>query len=101
GGPADDVIYGGGQNATIITGYGDNWVSGGRGDSCIIGGGGRCLISRVSSSFGEPLYAVSATPVANVSQLITTPGNVQQAVINVNGSLQYVAELFPYNWDPA
>ena len=36
-----------------------------------------------------------------MSQLITTPGNVQQAVINVNGSLQYVAELLPYNWDPA
>ncbi|HET7466406.1 MAG TPA: hypothetical protein VFL29_07050 [Candidatus Dormibacteraeota bacterium] len=101
GGPADDVIYGGGQNDTIITGYADNWVSGGRGDSCIIGGGGRCLVSRVSSTFGEPLYGIAATPAANLSQLITTPGNVQQAVINFAGALQYVAEMYPYTWDPA
>ncbi|HEY5224284.1 MAG TPA: hypothetical protein VIJ18_14705 [Microbacteriaceae bacterium] len=100
GGPANDVIYGGGQNDTIITGYADNWVSGGRGDTCIIGGGGRCLTSRVSSSYGEPLYAIAPIPAANISQLITTPGNVQQAVINVNGALNYTVVLWPYNWDP-
>jgi hypothetical protein len=101
GGPADDIIYGGDSgNDTIITGYGDNWVSGGRGDSCIIGGGGRCFVSRVGVPNGEPLYGVAPTPAANISQLITTPGNAQEAVINVAGALQYVAELFPYNWDP-
>src|SRR5262249_26650695 len=101
GGPADDVLFGGGQNDTIITGYGDNWVSGGRGDQCIIGGGGRCFMSRVGVAKGEPLYGIAPTPAANISQLITTPGNAQQATINVNGSLQYIAELFPYNWDPS
>ena len=62
GGPANDVIFGGGQNDTIILSYGDNWVSGGRGDQCIIGGGGRCFASRVSSSYGEPLYGIAADP---------------------------------------
>jgi hypothetical protein len=54
----------------------------------------------VSSSYGEPLYGVTAIPAANISQLIVTPGNVQQAVINVNGALKYTAMLYPYNWDP-
>ena len=101
GGPADDMIYGGPQNDTIILGYGDNWVSGGRGDQCIIGGGGRCLTSR--NGFSEPLYGIAAvtgstTPTLN--QLITTPGNAQQAVIDVAGALNYSALLYPYNWDP-
>ena len=100
GGAANDTIYGGGQNDTIITGYADNWVSGGYGDQCIIGGGGRCFISRDSSAYGEPLYGVAAIPAGQISQLITTPGNVQQATINVNGALKYTAILYPYNWDP-
>ncbi|HMC70308.1 MAG TPA: hypothetical protein VKJ07_14225, partial [Mycobacteriales bacterium] len=101
GGPADDTIFGGGQNDTIILGYGDNWVSGGHGDQCIVAGGARCLISRDSSAYGEPLYGVAAIPAANLSQLITTPGNVQQAIINQAGALKYAAILAPYNWDPA
>jgi hypothetical protein len=101
GGPANDVIFGGGQNDTIILGYGDNWVSGGRGDQCIIVGGGRCFASRVSSTYGEPLYGIAPIPAANINQLISTPGNAQQAVINVAGALQYTALLFPYNWDPS
>ena len=53
-----------------------------------------------SSSYGEPLYGVAAIPAGQASELITTPGNVQQAVINVNGALKYAAILYPYNWDP-
>ncbi len=98
GGPADDTIFGGAQNDTIILGYGDNWVSGGRGDQCIIGGGGRCLVSR--NGYSEPLYGIAAIPSASLNQLITTPGNAQEAVINVAGALNYSALLYPYNWDP-
>ncbi len=101
GGPADDVIFGGAQDDSIILGYGDNWVSGGRGDQCIIGGGGRCFASRVGVANGEPLYGVAPIAAGSISELITTPGNVQQAVINVSGALQYTAELYPYNWDPS
>jgi hypothetical protein len=98
GGPANDTIYGGGQNDTIILGYADNWASGGYGDACIIGGGGRCFISR--NGFSEPLYGVKAIPQGQLSQLITTPGNAQQATINIQGALDYVALLYPYNVDP-
>jgi len=101
GGPANDTIYGGGQNDTIITGYADNWVSGGYGDQCIIGGGGRCLASRDSSTYGEPLYGIDKIPAGQISELITTPGNVQQATINIEAALKYTALLYPYNWDPA
>ncbi|MBV8195588.1 MAG: hypothetical protein JOY80_08675, partial [Candidatus Dormibacteraeota bacterium] len=101
GGPADDTIFGGSQNDTIILGYGDNWVSGGRGDQCVIGGGGRCLVSRNGSA--EPLYgitAITSSTSPSLNQLITTPGNAQQATIDVAGALNYSALLYPYNWDP-
>jgi hypothetical protein len=105
GGPADDMVFGGAQNDTIILGYADNWVSGGRGDQCIIGGGGRCLISR--NGFTEPLNGLvvaipaSGSTTSYLNQLITTPGNAQEAVIDVAGALNYSALLYPYNWDPA
>jgi hypothetical protein len=100
GGPADDMIFGGAQNDTIITGYGDNWVSGGRGDQCVIGGGGRCLVS--ANGFSEPLNGVfTGIAAASLNQLITTPGNAQEATINVTGAFNYDALLYPYNWDPA
>jgi hypothetical protein len=102
GGPANDVVFGGAQNDSIILGYGDNWVSGGRGDQCIIGGGGRCLTSRVSPTYGEPLYGIGSISTATpAGQLISTPGNAQEADINVSGALKYTALLYPYNWDPA
>ena len=103
GGPADDMVFGGPQNDTIILSYGDNWVSGGRGDQCIIGGGGRCLVSRNGQS--EPLYGIAAIPATStttstLNELITTPGDAQQATINVAGALNYSVLLYPYNWDP-
>ena len=101
GGPADDVVYGGAQDDTIILSYGDNWVSGGRGDQCIITGGGRCFASRVSSSYGEPLYNIAATPSSAINQEISTPDGAEQAEINLGDSLQYSVILYPYNWDPS
>jgi Bacterial Ig-like domain/RTX calcium-binding nonapeptide repeat (4 copies) len=101
GGPANDVIFGGGQNDTIILSYGDNWVSGGRGDQCIVGGGGRCFASRNSSSYGEPLYGIAPIPASSLNELIETPDGAQQAVIYVGGVLMYTAVLYPYNWDPS
>src|SRR4029077_361252 len=63
-----------------------------------------CLTSRNGSS--EPLYGIAAIPstsatTSTLNQLITTPGNVQQAVINVAGALNYAPVLYPYNWDPS
>ena len=95
GGPGNDVIYGGGQDDSIILSYGDNWVSGGRGDQCIIGGGGRCLVSRNSSSYGEPLYGIAAIPAASLNQLIANSNGAQEAIIYVEGAIMYTAELLP------
>ena len=61
------MIFGGGQNDTIILGYGDNWVSGGRGDQCIIGGGGRCFVSRDGSTTASRCTASRAIPAAQTS----------------------------------
>ena len=36
-----------------------------------------------------------------LNQQISTPGNAQEATINVAGALKYTALLWPYNWDPA
>lgn len=99
GGPADTVIYGGSGNDTIDLGYGDNWVSGGRGRQCIVVSG-LCLASRVSSTYGEPLYGIKAIPKTQISELIATPGTTQQAVINVTGALKYTSYMWPFSWDP-
>src|SRR5258706_5043302 len=67
-----------------------------------MGGRGRSFPSR--NGFSEPLYGIAAITNAtspSLNQLITTPGNVQQAVIDVAGALNYSALLYPYNWDPA
>jgi hypothetical protein len=98
GGAGNNVIFGGSDNDTIIGGYGNNWITGGTGQNCIIGTDGRCFESRVSATYGEPLYGVA--PVAAVSQLISIQGGIQQANINVNGALKFTGLVFPDNLDP-
>src|SRR5207302_3164624 len=87
GGPGNDVLFGDGQNDTMIGGYGNDWMSGGTGDDGLLGDDGRLLLSRDGATGGEPLYGIA--PIATLSQLITTPGNMQQALININGELKY------------
>src|SRR5262249_14420994 len=59
GGGGADVIYGDGQNDNIVGGYGSDWISGGAGDDGILGDDGRIFVSRISSTFGEPLYGIA------------------------------------------
>src|SRR5439155_7917424 len=94
GGPGNDVLFGDGQNDTTIGGYGNDWMSGGAGDDGLLGDDGRLFSSR--ESVAEPLYGMPAT----AQQLITTPGNMQQALINVTNELVYTALLLPDNLDP-
>jgi hypothetical protein len=91
GGPNKGVIFGGGQNDTILTGYGNDWVSGGHGETCIIAGDGQCYASR--DTMTEPLYGIT-TPTAQA--MIATPGNHQQALINVTLALKYTALIYPF-----
>ncbi len=97
----NDVLYGDGQNDTIIGGYGSDWISGGNGDDGILGDDGRMFASRVSAAYGEPLYGIAAIDPSQISLLITTPGDNQEAVINPDGALKYTADLTPDNLDPA
>jgi hypothetical protein len=90
-----DVIFGDGQNDMLIGGCGADWISGGTGDDGILGDDGRLLMSRVGSD--EPLYGIVADAAASLDQLITTPGTMQQATINVSGALRYTADLTPDN----
>src|SRR5260370_23401890 len=98
GGPGKEMLLGGGQNDTMIGGYGNDWLSGGTGDDGMLGDDGRLFSSRDGLAAGEPLYGIA--PIATPSQLIATSGNLQQALINVNGELLYTAVLVPDNLDP-
>jgi len=94
-----DAIYGDAQNDNIVGGYGADWISGGAGDDGILGDDGRLFVSRNSSAYGEPLYGIAAIPAAEIDGRISTPGNMQQAIINPNGVLKYTADLTPEGLD--
>ncbi len=91
-----DVLFGDGQDDDLIGGYGNDWISGGTGQDGILGDDGRISTSR--NGLTEPLYGLTT---ATVQETISTPGNVQQAIINVTGQLKKVVNLEPYNVDPA
>jgi Ca2+-binding RTX toxin-like protein len=87
----DDVIFGEGQDDDIIGGYGNDWISGGTGQDGVLGDDGRIYTSRNGTA--EPLYSISAT----VEDEISTPGNIQYAVINIEGELKKTVNLTPFN----
>src|SRR5712691_3465996 len=94
GGPGNDVLFGDGQNDNMVGGYGNDWMSGGTGDDGMLGDDGRLLTSR--EGVPEPLIGLT-TP--TTQSMIATGGNLQQALINVNGELLYRALLVPDNLD--
>ena len=79
----NDVLYGDAQDDTIVGGYGADWISGGTGDDGILGDDGRLFSSRIGTA--EPLYGIAADPANTQNLSISTPGNIQQAIINVTG----------------
>jgi Ca2+-binding RTX toxin-like protein len=97
GGPANDVLFGDGQNDVLIGGYGNDWISGGTGDDGVLGDDGRIFVSRVG--IAEPLYGIGVD--ASQNELISTPGTMQEAVINTTGAVRYTAVLTPDNLDPS
>jgi Ca2+-binding RTX toxin-like protein len=101
GGPGNDKLFGDAQNDQIVGGWGNDWIDGGTGDDGILGDDGRILVSRNSSTYGEPLYGMAAPiPAAQLNLVISTPGNLQQATINLTNQLKYTAELTPLDLDP-
>jgi Ca2+-binding RTX toxin-like protein len=91
----NDVLFGEGQDDDIIGGYGADWISGGTGADGVIGDDGRIYTSR--NGLPEPLYGIAQT----TQSLISTPGNMQEAIINVTDNLAKTVNLTPFNVDPA
>ena len=87
-----DMLFGEGQDDDIIGGYGNDWMSGGTGQDGGLGDDGLIYTSRNGTA--EPLNGIAAT----TEQTISTPGQIQQAVINVAGELKKTIELVPFSF---
>jgi Ca2+-binding RTX toxin-like protein len=104
-----DILYGDGQDDDIIGGYDHDWISGGTGQDGILGDDGRIFTSRNSADYGEPLNGVDAL-LSNdpdrrfnngnvLNEEISTPGDVQFAIINVENELKKTVDLAPFHLD--
>ena len=104
GGPNLDYLFGGSGNDLITGGYGGKWISGGNGETGeasgqqtinttgILGADGRLELSR--NGIPEPLYGIAAVPAGEtLNQVISTPGGILQATINVAGALTVTADI--------
>jgi Ca2+-binding RTX toxin-like protein len=104
-----DVIFGESDDDDIVGGYGNDWISGGTGQDGVIGDDGLLYTSR-NSTAGEPLYGIEGLLASDanakynngnaLNEIISTPGEVQYAVINVEGQLKKSADLVPFSLDP-
>ena len=103
-----DVIFGESDDDDIVGGYGNDWISGGTGQDGVLGDDGLLLTSR-NSELGEPLYGIAGLAASDPShryshgtvldEVISTPGNIQYAAINVAGELKKTADLVPFSFD--
>jgi hypothetical protein len=89
-----DALYGEGQDDDLYGGAGADWISGGTGDDGILGDDGKIMTSQNGAP--EPLYGVTALLGADLNLIIATPGNMQQATINVAGKLKKSVDLEPF-----
>ena len=104
-----DVMFGESDDDDIIGGYGNDWISGGTGQDGVLGDDGLLFTSR-NSTLGEPLYGIEGLLASDPStkynngtaldEIISTPGDIQYAVINVAGELKKTADLVPFSLDP-
>ena len=88
-------MFGEGGDDDLIGGYGNDWISGGTGQDGILGDDGRIFTSR--NGLAESLFGIAAT----TQSFISTPGNAQQADLNVTGELKKSVDLTLFNPDPA
>lgn len=106
-----DVMFGNSDDDDIVGGYGHDWISGGTGQDGVLGDDGLIFTSR-NSIQGEPLYGI-APLLANTNQtdtknidgnvlneVISTPGDIQVATINVSGALKKTIDVTPFSFDP-
>jgi Ca2+-binding RTX toxin-like protein len=96
----NDILFGDSEDDDLIGGYGADWMSGGTGQDGLLGDDGRIFTSR-NTTVGEPLYGVAGFAKSELDLTISTPGKIQQAVINVTNELKKTVDLTPFNVDPA
>jgi Ca2+-binding RTX toxin-like protein len=89
----DDILFGEGQDDDIIGGYDNDWISGGTGNDGVLGDDGRIYTSR--NGIAEPLYGIGDLA-DELNMIISTPGKIQQATINVTGELKKTVNLTPF-----
>ena len=104
-----DLLFGEGQDDDIVGGYGHDWISGGTGQDGVIGDDGLLYSSR-NSTLGEPLYGIAGLRASDgstkynngdaLNETISTPGDIQYALINVEGELKKTTDLVPFSFDP-
>ena len=92
-----DTLFGEGQDDDLIGGTDNDWISGGTGEDGVLGDDGRIYTSRNGTA--EPLYGILGLS-GELDQEISTPGNVQQATINVSGEIKKTVNLTPFSTDP-
>ena len=108
----DDVIFGNSEHDDLYGEIGNDWIVGGTGVDGILGDDGLILTSRNSDQYGEGLYGIqallpeqtnlkkneSADP-HSLNAEITSPGNIQRAIINVENELTKSVELYAFRTD--
>jgi Ca2+-binding RTX toxin-like protein len=105
----DDVIFGNSEDDDIYGEEGNDWISGGTGEDGIVGDDGLILTSR-NDLTAEPLYGIAALnpeqtflkkndPVDTqaLNAVISTPGNIQRAIINAEGDLKKTVDLLAFD----
>lgn len=104
-----DILFGDSQDDDLIGGWGYDWISGGTGRDGVIGDDGRIFTARFVELSGgakvpdpsnldhyaEPLNGIFK--VNEVDKEISTPGNIQRAIINPDGELFKAVDLTPFN----
>ncbi|NDV63154.1 LEPR-XLL domain-containing protein [Puniceicoccales bacterium CK1056] len=93
----NDILFGEAADDDLIGGWGHDWISGGTGDDGVLGDDGRIYTSR-NTELGEPLYGISGIDAKDLNLVITTPGKIQQALINVENELKKTVNLTPFNF---
>ena len=113
----NDVLFGEGQDDDLIGGWGHDWISGGTGQDGVLGDDGRIFTSRNTGlkaegaqyrdEYAEELYGIysllnddpdTRSAQGNVlNETISTPGDIQHALINREGDLNKTVDLTPFN----
>ncbi|WP_419904389.1 hypothetical protein [Kiloniella sp.] len=107
----NDALFGNSEDDDLYGEVGTDFLLGGTGRDGILGDDGLILTSR-NSTKPEPLYGIAALeedegPLKNneepnfnsLNVEISTPGNIQRAIINVENQLQKDAELYAFRTD--